>query len=101
MRLIDADAFDECLKNAEIEATKERRYVFSSAINTIRGNLANAPTIESQIIRCKDCKWWGRKDTYKDGSSATVCKKGRSISEEGFCHYAERRTDTDMRGGEE
>ena len=57
MRIIDADAFDECLKNAEIEATKKRRYVFSGAINTIRGNLANAPTIEPQIIRCKNCKY--------------------------------------------
>lgn len=46
MRLIDADAFDKCLEGAEIEATKNRKYVFSGAINTIRGNLANAPTIE-------------------------------------------------------
>ena len=62
MRLIDADAFDKCLEQAEIEATKNQKYVFSSAINTIRGNLANAPTIEPQpkIIRCKDCKWWER-----------------------------------------
>lgn len=48
MRLIDADAFDKCLEQVEIEATKSRKYVFSSAINTIRGNLANAPTIEPQ-----------------------------------------------------
>ena len=46
MREIDADAFDKFLLDAEIEATKQRKYVFSSALNTIRGNLAEFPTIE-------------------------------------------------------
>lgn len=67
MRLIDADAFDECLKNAEKEATKNKRYVFASALNTIRGNLANAFTIEPQIIRCKDCTWWTNQSTTLQG----------------------------------
>lgn len=49
MRLIDADAFDKCLEGAEIEATKNQKYVFSSAINTIRGNLANFPTVNQWI----------------------------------------------------
>lgn len=49
MRLIDADAFDKCLLGAEIEATKNQKYVFSSAINTIRGNLANFPTANQWI----------------------------------------------------
>lgn len=49
MRLIDADTFDKCLLGAEIEATKSQKYVFSSAINTIRGNLANFPTVNQWI----------------------------------------------------
>ena len=53
MRLIDADAFDKDLLGAEIEATKSRKYVFSSAINTIRGNLANFPTV-NQWIPCSE-----------------------------------------------
>ena len=53
MRLIDADAFDKCLEEAEIEATKNQKYVFSSAINTIRGNLANFPTV-NQWIPCSE-----------------------------------------------
>lgn len=48
MRLIDADALDEWLKDAEIDAKKNRKYVFASAINTIRGNLMNVPTIEPE-----------------------------------------------------
>ena len=46
MRLIDADAFNELLDNAEIEAVKNRKYVFASAINVVRGNLANMPNID-------------------------------------------------------
>ena len=53
MRLIDADAFDKCLEGAEIEATKRQKYVFSSAINTVRGNLENFPTI-NQWISCSE-----------------------------------------------
>ena len=53
MRLIDADAFDKCLEGAEIEAAKNRKYVFRSAIDTIRGNLANFPTV-NQWISCGD-----------------------------------------------
>ena len=53
MRLIDADAFDKYLEGAEIEATKNRKYVFNSAINTIRGNLANFPTV-NQWIPCSE-----------------------------------------------
>ena len=48
MRLIDADAFDKVLEDAEIEATRNRKYVFRSALNIIRGNLRNAPTIEER-----------------------------------------------------
>lgn len=46
MRLIDANAFNELLDNAEIEAVKNRKYVFASAINVVRGNLANMPNID-------------------------------------------------------
>ena len=53
--------------------------------------IMNMPSAKSNVIRCKDCKWWGRKDVYKDGSTMIVCKKGRSIDPNGFCHYAEVR----------
>lgn len=60
MRIIDADAFDKCLEQAEIEAKKNQRYVFASALDMLRGILANVPSEEQfeelQLIRCKDCK---------------------------------------------
>ena len=95
MRLIDADAFDECLEQAEIEATKNRRYVFASAINTIRANLANVPTIESQIIRCKDCKYgvdyYHEWDCYCSNPKHGLTYFGGSW--EFYCADAERKTD--------
>ena len=65
MRLIDADAFDKCLEGAEIEATKNRKYVFSSAINTIRGNLANFPPV-NQWISCDE-------RLPEDGPNILIC----------------------------
>jgi len=76
MRLIDADAFDKCLEQVEIEATKSRKYVFSSAINTIRGNLANAPTIEPQTTQLTD----EDKETIRIHLNAfkeSLCNQGR------------------------
>ena len=52
-RMIDADAFDRTLEDAELEAKRNRKYVFASALNIIRGNLRNAPTIEER----KTGKW--------------------------------------------
>ena len=56
MRLIDADTFEKTLESAEIKARQDRKYVFESAINTIRGNLRNAPTVEpeSHWIPCSE-----------------------------------------------
>ena len=53
MRAIDADALDDILADGEIKARKNRKYVLESAINTIRGNLAQMPTIESERKRGK------------------------------------------------
>ena len=52
-RMIDADAFDKTLEDAELEAKRNRKYVFASALNIIRGNLRNAPPIEER----KTGKW--------------------------------------------
>lgn len=43
------------------------------------------------VVRCKDCKWWGRKTTYKDGTIITDCKRGLMANENGFCSFGERK----------
>lgn len=45
-RYIDADAFDKRLEQAEIEAQRNQKYVFASAINVIRGNLLSFPSAD-------------------------------------------------------
>ena len=56
-RLINADAFDKFLEQAEVEATRNRKYVFRSAINVIRGNLKNFPPAQQeQINPCTICQ---------------------------------------------
>ena len=54
MRPIDADALEKYLSDTEIEATRQRKYVFASALNTICGNVRNFPTIKSER---KTGKW--------------------------------------------
>ena len=54
MRAIDGDALEKYLSDAEIEAIRQRRYVFASALNTICGNVRNFPTIEPER---KKGKW--------------------------------------------
>ena len=61
MRLIDADALEKYLSDAEIEATRQRKYVFASALNTICGNVRNFPTIEPER---KKGKWINKKNIY-------------------------------------
>ena len=57
--------------------------------------LMGLPSTQPELIRCKDCKSWGRLVTYKDGSTMIDCKRGRSIDPEGYCHLAELRGDSD------
>lgn len=71
MRLIDADAFDKCLENAEAEAIHMRKHVFASAVNVIRGNLKAFPTIEPERKRGK---WITVNDAYnRISGKCSVC----------------------------
>lgn len=71
MRLINADALDKILADAEIEARHNKRYVLQGAINTIRGNVAKMPTIEEQ----RTGKWidkWHNDSRYCDQCGAVL-----------------------------
>lgn len=48
MRLVNAEAFDEYLEQAELEAVTHQRCVLASAIHAIREDLAKFPTVISQ-----------------------------------------------------
>jgi len=46
--LISRQDFDKFLEDAEKEAVKNRKYVFASALNAIRGNLKNFPSAQPE-----------------------------------------------------
>lgn len=113
MRLIDADAFAEFLKDAvkrqKYENTKIDRLltvadVIEAVISELEGTsldgFENAPTIEPEqnIIRCKDCKYFHYDKPYVVYDIPVlgheVCDKwgdGCKTSENGFCFMEERR----------
>ena len=54
--------------------------------------LKELPTAEPEIIRCKDCK--NSEHWYRDRRRCFLwLEDGVSVFDDGFCNYAERRTD--------
>lgn len=92
MRLIDAEAFDKFLENAEIEAKHMKKYVFASALNVIRGNLREFPTAEP-VVRCNDCMF---RNTYKfppKYEERDYCDENmRSVEANDFCRWGIERS---------
>lgn len=55
MRLIDADAFDKMLIEAQSKCKSNFRF---GVLGDVRGNLVLFPTVDRpEIVRCKDCKY--------------------------------------------
>lgn len=54
--------------------------------------LFNLPSAQSEIIRCKDCKYSER--WYRDKRRCFLWHEtGIDVFEDGYCNYAERRAD--------
>ena len=58
MRAIDADAFDERVRAAGGMSEEELTEDFKDGVQAVIYMLSNQPTIQPEIIRCKDCKHW-------------------------------------------
>lgn len=55
------------------------------------------PPAQPEIVRCKDCKY--SEHWYKDKTRCFLWHEtGIDVFEDGYCNYAKRRTDVDMRG---
>ena len=55
---------------------------------SLRTRIEQLPSAEP-VIRCKDCKHW-----YSDADTGMACEfTNMSQPEDGFCNWAERRTD--------
>lgn len=58
----------------------------------VRKRIEQLPTVQSEIIRCKDCK--NSEHWYGDRRRCFLwAEDGVSVFDDGFCNYAERRTD--------
>lgn len=85
MRLIDADVFDAIINDdgtIDVYATE-----------TARNAMLIMPTVDAvPVIRCKDCK--NSDPWYADERRCFLwSENGISVFDDGFCNYAERRTD--------
>ena len=56
--------------------------------------IANMPSAQPEIIRCKDCKNWKRQVvSINDGLGSCSFHEASFVSCDGYCYWAERRED--------
>ena len=72
MRAIDADAFDERVRVAGGMSEEELTEDFKDGVQAVLYMLSNQPTIQPEIIHCKDC----RKHNKKLGFDGEECQRG-------------------------
>ena len=97
--LISRQSAIEAIGDAEINFTVESNIDLSQheeVIQQIVTNILEAqeealrdlPSAEQEIIRCKDCKWFG-----KAGCAISIVDDSDRPKETDFCSFVERRTD--------
>lgn len=61
---------------------------WNDAIGRAEIEIEELPSAQPEIIRCRDCKWFG-----KIGCAVQIVDESDRPSENDFCSFAERRTD--------
>ena len=78
------------------ELNDEGKTAFHMAITALEvfGNSEPLPSAQPKIIRCKDCKHWKPQVKGVNGGGLGGCNfhKANFVTGEGFCYWAERRT---------
>ena len=89
-RLIDADTLMDWIWRSEAD-TREK----------IGKIISDQPTVDAiHVVRCKDCKWWDKKDNNSTYGYCDACKHGhisehweigiyRTYKSDWFCAYGE------------
>lgn len=97
MRAIDADAFDERVRAAGGMSEEELTEDFKDGVQAVLYMLSNQPTIQPDIVRCKDCKHWvPGYITDNDDFIPPKCGAWQQMvghSSDDYCSFAERRTE--------
>lgn len=86
MRLIDAEPLKELFPD-----NGEGSWTYNA---TAKAYIDAQPTIEPDIIFCKDCKWYGRADKrrFYRGMDCLQKRIDTIVPDRDFCSKAERRT---------
>ena len=85
-----------CMENDRLMQTASKEEILQM--------IADMPSAQPEIIRCKDCKWWGYDDETGDVRVCHAAKHGhisshweiiirRTYRGDFYCADAERRTD--------
>ena len=84
-RLIDAESLKELFPD-----NGEGSWTYNA---TVKAYIDAQPTIEPDIIRCKDCKWYGRADKrrFYRGMDCLQKRIDTIVPDRDFCSKAERR----------
>ena len=89
MRAIDADAI--AYESIDSCDTGRHEHYYGTGIIAVRKEDIDAmPTIQPDIVRCKDCKYAEYIDDVQT-LWCTECGQGRTVAPNDFCSYAERR----------
>ena len=87
---------EQCLDDY-CELNDEGKTAFGMAITALElfGNSEQLPSAQPEIIRCKDCKWYGRADKrrFYRGMDCLQKRIDTIVPDRDFCSRAERRTD--------
>ena len=76
---------DELIRRQDvIEVIQNRHMLLSKEKVLLINDIKKLPSVEPQIIRCKDCKY------YKYGMCMKICA---NKSTNGFCDWGERETE--------
>ena len=105
MSLIDRQAAIDAFDGVKVdeECCTEYDIGYNDGIDLAVSKLSVLPSVQPEIVRCKDCKWWDKKDdspygycmAMKHGFMSSHWEIGiyRTYKDDFYCADAERRTD--------
>lgn len=89
MRAIDADALRDRLQNLGYDDWNQgTTTTWAEAFKECADMVDEMPTIELEIVRCKDCEWF-----HDIGCAIQIVDDSDKPSENDYCSFAERKTD--------
>jgi hypothetical protein len=93
MRLIDGDAFDKALSDAQAECKRNGGNFRFGVLANVRGNLSKVPSVDAvPVTRCTACKHWDS----NSGLTARKCDKWDAFTTQwDYCSYGRKTDGTD------